>query len=252
MSDLHVREWGDGEPVVLVHGSMSTSRTTWSPQRPLAEQGHRLIVPDRRGYGASPEVDGEDFEVDTQDVLRLLDREDGSHLVGHSYGALAALRAAGRHPEAVRSLTVIEPPAFSIADDEPAVADLLEDQADLWDRARDLDDRSFMERFIRLMGTDPGDIPEALLDTWARRTRPMRLGRPAWEADIPLAELERADLPVLVVSGDHHPAFERICDRLAERLGASRDVVPGAGHEVQRTGDPFNRRLLQHWREAAS
>lgn len=250
MRDLHVREWGDGDPAVLVHGSMSTGRTTWSPQRPLAERGHRLIVPDRRGYGASPELDGEDFEVDTQDVLRLLEPED-AHLVGHSYGALAALRAAARRPEAVRSLTVVEPPAFSIADDEPTVADLLEDHADLWDRAHDLDDRSFMERFIRLMGTDPADIPEALLDTWTRRTRPMRLGRPAWEADIPLAELERADLPVLVISGDHHPAFELVCDRLVERLGACRDVIPGAGHEVQRTGEPFNRRVLRHWREAA-
>lgn len=250
MSDLHVREWGDGDPVVLVHGSMSTGRTTWSPQRPLAEQGHRLIVPDRRGYGASPDVDGEDFEVDTQDVLRLLEPGD-AHLVGHSYGALAALRAAARRPAAVRSLTVVEPPAFSIADDEPAVADLLEGHAELWDRARDLDDRSFMERFIRMMGTDPDDIPEALLDTWARRTRPMRLGRPAWEADIPLSELQRADLPVLVISGDHQPAFELICDRLAERVGAVRDVIPGAGHEVQRTGPPFNRRVLRHWRDAA-
>ena len=45
-----------------------------------------------------------------------------------------------------------------------------------------------------------------------------------------------------MVSGDHHPGFERTCDALAEALGAERAVLPGEGHAPQRT-DGFNARL---------
>lgn len=246
MSDLHVRVWGDGERAVLVHGSMSTGRTTWQPQRPVAEHGYRLLVPDRRGYGQSPDVEGEDFETDADDVADLLG--DGAHLAGHSYGGLAAMLAAAERPEAVRTLTLVEPPAFSVVPDDGDVQALVDEHRALWARADELDDRRFMERFILLMGTDPDALPDPLVDMWARRTRPMRLGRRAWEAELPLEELRDAGIPTLVVSGDHHTAFERVCDALAERLDADREVIAGMGHEVQRTGEPFNRTLLGFWR----
>ncbi|MDX6470394.1 MAG: hypothetical protein QOF75_2197, partial [Gaiellaceae bacterium] len=35
-------------------------------------------------------------------------------------------------------------------------------------------------------------------------------------------------------------AFDAVCDVLEERLGAERAVLPGAGHAVQRLGEPFN------------
>ena len=53
-TDLHVESWGDGTPVVLVHGSLATGAEEWEAQRPLADEGFRLLVPDRRGYGRSP------------------------------------------------------------------------------------------------------------------------------------------------------------------------------------------------------
>ena len=39
-----------------------------------------------------------------------------------------------------------------------------------------------------------------------------------------------------------------ICDDLAERIGASRSVVAGTGHEIQFAGTPINDLLLAHWR----
>jgi len=48
--------------------------------------------------------------------------------------------------------------------------------------------------------------------------------------------------PVLVVSGQHDPRVEASCDALAERLGADRERLPGAGHAVQRA-EGFNARL---------
>ncbi len=95
-SDLYVESWGDGTPVVLVHGSLATGAEEWDAQRPLADEGVRLLVPDRRGYGRSPFAEGEDFLRDAEDIAELMG--DGAHLVGHSYGGLGALFAAARRP----------------------------------------------------------------------------------------------------------------------------------------------------------
>ena len=52
MSDLFVESWGAGTPVVLVHGSLATGVEEWQAQRPLADEGFRLLVLDRRGLWA--------------------------------------------------------------------------------------------------------------------------------------------------------------------------------------------------------
>lgn len=86
---LHVETWGEGVPVVLVHGSLAAGAEEWECQRPLAEEGFRLLAPDRRGYGSSPAAPGEDYQVDADNIAELLG--DGAHLVGHSYGGLGAI-----------------------------------------------------------------------------------------------------------------------------------------------------------------
>jgi hypothetical protein len=73
-----------------------------------------------------------------------------------------------------------------------------------------------------------------------------------WEIELPLAKLASAAFPKFVVSGGHSAGFDAICDDLAERIGASRLAVVGAGHEVQFTGPPLNEALLSLWRAAAS
>jgi hypothetical protein len=60
-------------------------------------------------------------------------------------------------------------------------------------------------------------------------------GAVTWAAQEPLAERF-----ALVVSGAHSVPYDIVCDVLAARLGAERAVLPGAGHSVQRLGEPFN------------
>jgi pimeloyl-ACP methyl ester carboxylesterase len=96
MSELHTEVIGDGDPVVLVHGALATGAEEWSAQQPLADEGFRLVVADRRGYGDSRTVDGEDFVRDADDIAGLLDR--GGHVVAHSYGCLGAMLAAVERP----------------------------------------------------------------------------------------------------------------------------------------------------------
>ncbi len=51
VSDLYVEAWGDGTPVVLVHGSLATGAEEWEAQRPLAGQGFRLLGEVGRWFG---------------------------------------------------------------------------------------------------------------------------------------------------------------------------------------------------------
>jgi pimeloyl-ACP methyl ester carboxylesterase len=70
--------------------------------------------------------------------------------------------------------------------------------------------------------------------------RTLMVERGPWEAEIPLSVLRAAPFPKLVVSGAHSRAFDAVCDVLETRLDAERVVLPGAGHSVQRLGEPFN------------
>lgn len=248
MSDLFVDTWGSGEPVVLVHGSLATGAEEWRAQRPLADQGFRMLVPDRRGYGRSPAAQGEDFLRDADDIADLMG--DGAHLVGHSYGGLGVLFAAAHRSNATLSLTLLEPAAFTLGQHHPAARTLVADIRRLWDE--DLSDEDWVVRFLKAVGSDSDALSPELIAAAVPLTPVCRRGRPIWESELPLAELESAAFPKLVVSGGHSTGFEAICDDLAEGAGASRMVIEGAGHEIQFTGRPLNEALIALWRTASS
>jgi pimeloyl-ACP methyl ester carboxylesterase len=210
----------------------------------LADEGFRLMVLDRRGYGRSAPAAGEDFLQDGDDIAALMG--DGAHLVGHSYGGLGTLFAAARRPDATHSLTVLEPAAFALAHNRLDSARLVGEIRDMWDL--DLSDDEWVVRFLQAVGSDPDEFPAEFLEVARPLVPLLRRGRPFWQAELPLAELAAARFPKLVVSGGHLAGFEAMCDELAERIGAERSVVVGAGHEIQFTGAPINDALLTLWR----
>jgi pimeloyl-ACP methyl ester carboxylesterase len=227
---LNVVVWGHGERVICIHGSLSWGTFAFRAQRPLA--GSRaLVLPDRRGYGGSAPGARADFAVDAEDVAALLG--DGGHLVGHSYGAVVALLVAARRPEAVRTLTVVEPAALAVARGDPAVEQLIATLEDVDAAAAGLDVAEFVLRFLEALGYRRGaDMPERphLTPESIRAATATMTERPPWEAEIPLEPLP---YPVLVVTGDHEPAFDAVADVLVRTLGSERAIVPGAGHAVQ-------------------
>jgi pimeloyl-ACP methyl ester carboxylesterase len=229
---------------VLLHGDVSGAEATWSRQEPLGERFH-VIAPDRRGYGASPPAEREDFDVDAGDAVALLG--DGAHLAGHSYGAVVALVAAARRPELVRSLCLIEPPAFAVAREHPAVAALFAEQMAHFARGPELSDEDFLAGFIATVGGDPGRVPRPLTPLLAQHTRVLRGFRHPGEAQIDLAALGDHAVPTLVVSGGHSPAFDAICDAIAAGLRSERMTIAGAQHNVPRMADALNRALARLW-----
>jgi pimeloyl-ACP methyl ester carboxylesterase len=251
LTDLHVTVWGDGDPALLVHGSLGWGEYAWAEQRPLAER-YRLLLVDRHGFGASPGSDGGDFERDAEAVASLL--PDRAHLVGHSYGGVAALLAAARRPEVVRSLAVLEPPALQLVRGRPEVEEFIGRVASAKADAADAED--YMRRFLMAFGFPPP--AERLNEQALRAAESSWHERDPGEAEIPLDELAAASFPKLVVRGawDLAPpearrvgrvVFHAICDVLEERLGAEGAEIAGAAHSVQRAGPPFNERLEAFW-----
>jgi pimeloyl-ACP methyl ester carboxylesterase len=223
--DFHVERLGAGPRVVLVHGSVGNGEVTWAEQRPLADR-FTLVVVERPGYPPNAPEERIDFEEQAQQVAELL--EPGDHLVGHSYGGVISLLAAARRPEALRSLTVNEPPAFGVARGHPAVEKFLARFAEA-----PREPRAYLEFFLPIVGSEIR-LPDPLPPPLEAGARAALAERPPHEAEIPLDELAQTPFPKLVVSGAHHAAFDAVCDVLQERLGADRAVLPGAGHSLPR------------------
>ncbi len=195
-------------------------------------------MPNRRGFPPGPEVERVDFEDEAAWLEQFV--EPGTHLVGHSYGGVISLFAAARYADRLRSLTVIEPPAFAVARGNPAADAFVDGGIELWERGPREPD-AFLRGFMQAVGSSVplGKLSPALL----QGARTLMIERNPWEAQPPLDELAAAPFPKLVVSGAHSEAFDAVCDVLVERLGAQRAVLPGAGHSVQRLGEPFNELL---------
>jgi pimeloyl-ACP methyl ester carboxylesterase len=218
------------ERIVLVHGSVMGGRGTWAAQRPLAER-FELVVLDRPGFPPNPPVVRVDFESDAGLVAGLL--EPGDHLVGHSYGGIVSLLAAASRPDALRSLTVIEPPSTRVAAGVPVVDAFAREGMELYASARTVEPDGYLRRFLAAVGSEY-DPPSPLPPELERGARTLAVERGPWEADIPLAALAKTSFPKLVVSGAHLEAYDVICDVLERELRAERVVLPGYGHAVQR------------------
>src|SRR5664279_1549629 len=98
---------GAGEPAVLIHG-FGLDSAMWDAQWPVLQQRHRAIRYDVRGFGGST-VPGATYSH-SEDLLGLLDFLGArpAHVIGLSMGGRLALRFALDHPDAVKSLTLID------------------------------------------------------------------------------------------------------------------------------------------------
>ena len=117
--DIAYVERGRGQPVVFVHGGTGDWRT-WEGQMEAFGAGHRAIALSCRGYWPNRKLDPDDritldtFVEDVAAFIRAL--ETGPvHLVGHSSpGGFGGLLLASRYPDLLRSLVLLEPPAFPL------------------------------------------------------------------------------------------------------------------------------------------
>lgn len=106
---LHYEEYGQGFPIILIHG-FPLDHTIWKPVVNHLKDQVRLIVPDLRGYGASPSLEG-DWSIrqmadDIHELVENLGLKKVT-LVGHSMGGYVALAFAHAYPGHTAGLGLI-------------------------------------------------------------------------------------------------------------------------------------------------
>lgn len=235
MSGLNLRHWPGAEdrPALALHCMMGNA-SYWGPiARHLADLV-QITAPDLPGHGQSPAWAGAppDYHTHvTRAVAPLITRP--LDLIGHSLGATIALRIAVAAPEAVRSLTLIEPVLFAAVPDTQGFAQMQALRAQVESGAR----AEAVQDFLAVWGG---------LD-WAHQT-PAGKARLLAQIDLVVAGnegllqdsgkilreggLEAIDAPVLLIMGEESPeSIPAIAEALAARLpDVGRATLPGAAH----------------------
>ena len=107
---MYYEVYGNGKPIVLLHGSFMNIPMNWSHIIPLLAKDRKVIVPEMQGHGRTRDIPREfSYERmadDVSDLLRQLNI-DSADILGYSMGGGVAFQVAVRHPEQVRRLVVL-------------------------------------------------------------------------------------------------------------------------------------------------
>ena len=171
----HVDIAGEGPALLLIHGFTDTSRSFSLLAPHLA--GHRLIIPDLRGHGASHTGASDFSPADfADDLARLIEKLqlDRPVLVGHSLGAMVAIETASRHRGLVGGLVLLAGALKAdIAADHPMVigVEALRDPIspshpfyDYWHACRPDVPRPFLAKAAQEASAMPAALWRAILD----------------------------------------------------------------------------------------
>ena len=231
---LYYKDWGRGDPVVLLHGWPLTGDTFDDLAIKLVEAGKRCIIPDRRGFGRSDQPwDGYDYDTLADDVVAILEDADVNQpvaLVGFSMGGgevarLVSRQGRGRVSAAVLASSVV--PRVVQGDDYPdgvPQAKLDEITAQMkTDRAGFL--QTFLKQFYGV-GFVSQPVSDGVLDAGFHQAimagaRPTYASAQAWattdfRGDLPAFE----GVPTLILHGtaDKNVPIEGTGRKVAEAL----------------------------------
>jgi pimeloyl-ACP methyl ester carboxylesterase len=107
---MYYEVYGEGKPIVLLHGSFMSIPLNWSHIIPLLAKDRKVIVTEMQGHGRTRDISREiSYEGMADDVCGLLKhlKIDNADILGYSMGGGIAFQITVRHPEQVRRLVVL-------------------------------------------------------------------------------------------------------------------------------------------------
>ena len=229
---IHYEVVGDGQPIVLLHGSASSFERDWRRSSWvdfLVGEGLQVVGLDCRGHGSSGKPHSPEAYAGNQvpnDVLAVMDAVGikRADIMGYSMGALLALNLVARHPERFTSAVVggagLPRPSFD-PQLRAALAEALE-------------------------ATDPATIsePSALgFRQAAERRGNDLLALAAFQrserTQADQAALRTLELPLLVVVGEQDQVLESALELAATVAGAELVTLAGEDHQSAPAAQSF-------------
>ncbi|WP_300378218.1 alpha/beta hydrolase [Henriciella sp.] len=249
-TEIYVKDWGDGRPIVLIHG-WPLNADSWEYQAvKLAEEGFRVVSYDRRGFGRSAQPwGGYDYDTMSDDlaaVISSLGLKDAT-IAGFSMAGGEVSKYMSRHDgKNVKKAALISSiaPYMLQTDDNPdgAPGDVFEGIKDGLRKDRQDFLRNFFNDFYG-QGTDAGGVSQAQLDwTWGMAM----LASPKATLDCVDAfgrtdlrpDMEAFDVPTLVIhgTGDQTVPIDPTARKAAELIkDATLKEYEGAPHGLTAT-----------------
>ncbi|MFP7492981.1 alpha/beta hydrolase [Terribacillus saccharophilus] len=264
--DLYYEDFGEGKPIVLIHGWPLSGRS-WEAQIPaFIEAGYRVITYDRRGFGESSRPwSGYDYDTLASDLNTLLEHLDlqEATLVGFSMGGGEVARyistyGTQRVKKAVFAAAV--PPYLYKSDENP---DGALDDATIEDFKNGVktDRLAFLDDFTKNFFT-AGDRSDLVSEPFRTYTWNIAAGASpkgtldcisAFGTTDFRADIEKIDIPTLVIHGDSDAVvpFEASGKRTHEAIPNSKlALIEGGPHGLNATHpEEFNEALLSFLKE---
>lgn len=109
MLSLNFKTYGQGNPIIILHGLFGTLDNWQTIARQLSEE-YLVYLVDQRNHGRSPHTDDFDYSLLAEDLKDFMDNKGMSQatIIGHSMGGKTAMQFAINYPEMVTSLVVVD------------------------------------------------------------------------------------------------------------------------------------------------
>lgn len=241
-----LEERGRGRPLVFIGGGL-TGWASWKPHAGKLEGSRKVLSVQLLNVqlGIENQALPADYSVKKESsalafALKRFDREP-MDWVAWSYGALVTLDFALDHPEQVRTLTLIEPPAFWVLEATSSLDAKSRAERDalraLHEQMADEVTEQQLAAFAIQAGLCPPDHrPESLpaWPSWVEHRRSLRNGAAVFAHRDQASRLHALDKPVLLVQGTGSTySLHRVIAALGAALPRARIVELPGGHAPQ-------------------
>lgn len=185
---MYYEVYGEGKPIVLLHGSFMTIPLNWSAIIPLLAKDRKVIVTEMQGHGRTKDtarkLSYESMADDVSGLLKYL-KTDSADVLGYSMGGGVAFQVAIRHPEQVRRLIIL---SGTYANDGwwPDV------EASFSSITADMFKGSPIQTQYESFGNDPAKFPDFVKKVMSIDTKPYN-----W-----FAEVKNIKAPLFMAIGD--------------------------------------------------
>jgi len=107
--ELNYKEFGQGDPIIILHGLFGTSDNWQTLAKKLAEN-YSVYIIDQRNHGRSPHDDEFNYKVMAEDLKNFLESNwiYSARIIGHSMGGKTAMQFATDYPDMVEKLVIVD------------------------------------------------------------------------------------------------------------------------------------------------